>query len=505
MEPPPSWWVLTYSNHTRSWNELYVCAFTNFPDHLWMAYAFHKPTRKAIWRVVRGKQVFCGYKYIWDTPIIVEQNRPGDTDDHVWLLQRLESDRHIWYYLFAPLGPYGLEIQGPLMHVPPPEIHLWSEKVIVGTNDKGIFSTNTFSGPGGPPPVWRTINGGLYSLQIRQLHADPLGLQYRQYCIAGPTETITLYQRVPPVSPAWIPILTMPQARALTGSTGGRIRWVTTNINRPAYLYVAYSGDVAGDNNVWLLRSPNYGATWTAHPIYSGNAYNTGCIKCGILRGSSPHPQGNVVYCTVNHYVGGRSYIYRSFDNGDSWSNGGYTGLMIARHNIEVDPTDHSIVYMGGFDTDYFPRRLFRSTDHGATWVNISDSEKLGIFIDAYPANLWIDPTHPQFLRVLQDNHVWTTPDSGGTWEDWGSTQINVARHTALRENPNRLYLAKHTSAPGPPPSPLNHVIFVSDTHGIYMEGKAGANAWHFDGMGDSIPYNCGGVCLQGMQLFPPY
>ncbi|GAI76469.1 unnamed protein product, partial [marine sediment metagenome] len=148
MEPPPSWWVLTYLNHTRSWNELYVQAWTNFPDHLSMAYAYHKPRRQGIWRVIRGKEVFCGYKYIWDTPIIVHQNRPGDTYDHIWLLQRLESDRHIWYYLFAPLGPYGLEIQGPLMHVPPPEVHLWTSRMYVGTKEKGIFYTDSFTGPG---------------------------------------------------------------------------------------------------------------------------------------------------------------------------------------------------------------------------------------------------------------------------------------------------------------------------------------------------------------------
>ncbi|MBA7639360.1 hypothetical protein ES703_47018 [subsurface metagenome] len=505
MEPPPSWWVLTYLNHTRSWNELYVCAFTNFPDHLWMAYAYHKPRRQGIWRVVRGKEVFCGYKYIWDTPIIVEQNRPGDTSDHVWLLQRLESDRHIWYYLFAPLGPYGLEIQGPLMHVPPPEIHLWSEKVIVGTQEKGIFYTDTFSGPGGPPPVWQTLNGGLYSLKIWQLARDPLGIQHRQYCLAGEAADRTLYQRIPPSAPGWTRILTAADGEALTSTTTGRLLWVTTNVNHPAYLYVLFRGFTT-QHTAWLLRSPDYGATWTAHPIYLGTwFYQAGNLSIGIVQGASPHDPGNVIYATVNHFAGGRSYIYRSFDNGTTWTAGDFTDIMLEPCRCLVDPTDQAIVYMGGFGAGFFPRRLFRSTDHGATWLNISDGEKLGTFIYQFPANLWIDPTNHDFLRVLQDNHVWTSPDSGANWEDWGLTDVNVARHTATWENPNRLYLARHTSGAFPPAGPLNHVIFVSDTHGIYMEGKAGANAWAVDGMGDSIPYNCGGVSLQGMMLFPPY
>ncbi|GAH30601.1 unnamed protein product, partial [marine sediment metagenome] len=289
MEPPPSWWALTHLSHTRSWSELYVQAFTNFPDHLWMAYAFHKPRRQAIWRVVRGKDVFCGYKYIWDTPIIVEQNRPGDTDDHVWLLQQLESHRHIWYYLFAPLGPYGLEIQGPLMHVPPPEVHLWTSKMIVGTNQKGIFYTWSFTGPGGDHPVWKTYNGGLYSLDIWQLCPDPLGVEYRHYCIAGVGTNRILYKRVPPIAPGWFPILTAAQACTLTGTTGGTLRWITTNVNHPSYLYVLFTGTI-DHLQAFLLRSPDYGATWTAHDISVGvYLYSTGNLSIGILQGSSPH------------------------------------------------------------------------------------------------------------------------------------------------------------------------------------------------------------------------
>ncbi|GAJ18032.1 unnamed protein product, partial [marine sediment metagenome] len=148
---------------------------------------------------------------------------------------------------------------------------------------------------------------------------------------------------------------------------------------------------------------------------------------------------------------------------------------------------------------------LYRSTDHGATIQDIKPASPFGPFIGPARGLLWINPADHQFLRALQDNHIWTTQDSGANWHDWGSTQIHVARHIATWENPDRLYLAKHNSATFPPAGPLNHVIFVSDTHGIYMEGKAGEHPYFEDGGGDSIPYNCGGVCLQGIQLFPPY
>ncbi|GAH93089.1 unnamed protein product, partial [marine sediment metagenome] len=87
----------------------------------------------------------------------------------------------------------------------------------------------------------------------------------------------------------------------------------------------------------------------------------------------------------------------------------------------------------------------------------------LGIFIILYIANLWIDPTAPTFLRVLQDGHVWTTQDAGATWDDWGTTEYLVTQHTALWENPHRLYLARDSSAPPPGNWRSQHVIFASD------------------------------------------
>ncbi|GAI74290.1 unnamed protein product, partial [marine sediment metagenome] len=55
-----------------------------------------------------------------------------------------------------------------------------------------------------------------------------------------------LYQRVPPLKPGWFPILTTPQAEALTDTTDGRIVWVKTNINHPGSIFVLYYGDTNG-------------------------------------------------------------------------------------------------------------------------------------------------------------------------------------------------------------------------------------------------------------------
>ena len=111
------WWVLTSLQKLPTSHSLRIYASTNIADHLSMAWAYHCPSRKPIYIRVRGTLKQCGYKYIWDTPNIEDQTEPSDTLSHSWLLETLTSGATIWFYLWAPAGPYGLEIQSPLFFV----------------------------------------------------------------------------------------------------------------------------------------------------------------------------------------------------------------------------------------------------------------------------------------------------------------------------------------------------------------------------------------------------
>lgn len=108
------WWVETFLNTEQDAYSLWVLAKTNYADHLFLSWSYRHPARQPILVVVRGVHKRCGYKYIWDTPNIVEQNTTGDTLVHQFHLTSLEAPSHIWFYLWAPDGPYGLEIQSPL-------------------------------------------------------------------------------------------------------------------------------------------------------------------------------------------------------------------------------------------------------------------------------------------------------------------------------------------------------------------------------------------------------
>ncbi|GAI50392.1 unnamed protein product, partial [marine sediment metagenome] len=111
---PKHWWIILGLGLEIDFTSLRVFASTDVEDHLYMAWATWPPTEREIWRIVRGKRVFCGIKYIWDSPNIAEQTDEGDTLMHRFYLPGLPTMSTIYWYLNAPGGPYGLEIQGPL-------------------------------------------------------------------------------------------------------------------------------------------------------------------------------------------------------------------------------------------------------------------------------------------------------------------------------------------------------------------------------------------------------
>lgn len=108
------WWVLRSLLITPATYACEVACVTSDADHVYVAYAPWRPARHPIYRTFRGRTHLCGYQYIWDTPTIAEQTEPGDTLQHTINLAPLTPETTYWAYVFAPDGPYGLEIQGPL-------------------------------------------------------------------------------------------------------------------------------------------------------------------------------------------------------------------------------------------------------------------------------------------------------------------------------------------------------------------------------------------------------
>lgn len=494
-------WTITYLAHEIGTTYIFVSSNTSKPGHLTVSWSYHRPGREIIYRTVRGKLIRCGYRYIWDTPNLVEQQEEGDTMIHGFLLENLVPDSDIWYYQHEAQPPSEWECQGSLhmlhtLYVGAPGAYLYFASRL-----KGIFRTTTFSGIPGPPPIWVPDNVGLLSLAISQAALDPFIPEHRRYLIAGPH----LYRHFNDVvgAPAnAITILTWPEAIALTGSVDGDILWVHPNRRHPGMLHVLWNSQM-GDNGFWHLRSLDYGEHWTAHQIIDHFLnYNAGNIMAGFDKGTSEHPEGAVLYAAINYELSAKPYLARSFDQGATWEtvNGPDQARGEFRPRLWVDPSNQAVLYMGCHP--FFPK-LYRSEDHGDTWNRIDQGEAITITLEngAYHAVLRTHYADPNLVRLFTRFLVFTSLDYCESWEGTENLAEPLRTGRFTTDNPNFLYLAKVVSGLSPPAAHGPSVIFVSENEGLSFYPKAGANPHLDDGGGDSIPYNCGGAADDGILI----
>jgi hypothetical protein len=111
--------------------------------------------------------------------------------------------------------------------------------------------------------------------------------------------------------------------------------------------------------------------------------------------------------------------LFKSSDGAESWSRlpGTFRGIY---STAAVDPMAPSTIYAIGPRDDGVPaRRLQRSDDGGATWVNLSDAGSPQI--EGYEAFVWFDATvTPSTVYAWGvkggDLHVYRSSDRGETW-----------------------------------------------------------------------------------------
>jgi photosystem II stability/assembly factor-like uncharacterized protein len=183
----------------------------------------------------------------------------------------------------------------------------------------------------------------------------------------------------------------------------GRIADFAVNPENHSEIYV---GVAAG--NIW--KTTNNGTTWS--PIFdSYGAYAIGSIE---IDPTNPY----VVWAGTgenNHQrqLGYGDGIYKSEDGGASWKN---MGLKDSRQigMIAIDPRNSDIVYVAAEGSIWGPggdRGLYKTTDRGKTWNKVLDiSENTGV------NNVVMDPRNPDVLYATSEQrrrHVYTKIGGG--------------------------------------------------------------------------------------------
>lgn len=118
------------------------------------------------------------------------------------------------------------------------------------------------------------------------------------------------------------------------------------------------------------------------------------------------------VYVATAPYSTFRGHIFRTTDGGDSWIN--ITGSLPDRFfsDIAVDPNDDNTVYITfyGFGSGH----VYKSTDSGDSWNDIT-----GSLPDVPTVSAIVDPYNSNHVYVGNDLGVYVSTDGGTTWDNF--------------------------------------------------------------------------------------
>jgi PKD repeat protein len=214
----------------------------------------------------------------------------------------------------------------------------------------------------------------------------------------------------------------------VNSSSGWTARFSHSSVAMPDGSIVLMGGDERGmgtwKNDVW--RSTDNGATWTqvnASAGWTGRSFHTSVVM----------RDGSIVLMGGYALGGLKNDVWRSTDNGATWTqvnaSAGWTGRSQAS---SVAMPDGSIVLMGGDDGSFSTSKndVWRSTDNGATWTQITASaEWVGRYSHTSAAMpdgsiVLIGGFTPNGIM----NDMWRSTDNGATW-----TQVNAGAGWTVR------------------------------------------------------------------------
>jgi photosystem II stability/assembly factor-like uncharacterized protein len=199
-----------------------------------------------------------------------------------------------------------------------------------------------------------------------------------------------------------------------TSGLSGRLGWKTPLVIDPASTGTGLTSTLYLGSHL-LFRSTNSAGSWTAisGDLTNGNQ-GVGAVVFGTITTIAVAPSNrNTIYIGTDD-----SNVWVTRNAGSTYTriDAGLPDLWVTR--VAVDPTNDAIAYatLSGFRVDQPLPHVFRTTNHGATWSDISTD-----LPDAPVNEIIVDPSQTSTLFVGTDVGVFVSRDTGASWEPLGT------------------------------------------------------------------------------------
>lgn len=211
-------------------------------------------------------------------------------------------------------------------------------------------------------------------------------------------------------------------------SSNDRKNWNTPVVFDPNNSSILYYGSNK------LYRSTNKAVSWSpiSPDLTNGPGLN---LTYGTLTTISVSPlNSDIIYTGTDD---GNAWV--TTDAGDNWQsiNTGLPNRWVTR--VAADPWEENTVYVtfSGYRWNEYIPHIFKSTDNGQNWIDISSN------LPEVPINdIIIDPMDNQTLYIANDAGAFVSQNSGESWEVMGSNLPLVAVNDLDIHNETRKIVA---------------------------------------------------------------
>jgi hypothetical protein len=292
---------------------------------------------------------------------------------------------------------------------------------ITTTPDDSLILTGGFDGAALKNDVWLSTDKGISWTMVKDNNLVGWNKRRGHTTVSLPDNSIVLmggYDNAIRRNDVWRSTdngATWTQMTAAAGWTG---RYEHSSVSLADGSIVLMGGDLDGGatlkQDVW--HSLDMGATWHEHPVGAPWWSNRNA------HGSVAMPDGSIVLMAGNTSLAYLNDVWRSTDKGATWTQMTAAAGWAKRTNAgTASMADGSIITMGGvLWGGAASNDVWRSTDNGATWTQMTAHAG---WADRYYIHRGCDSLTDNSILVTGGydggtyyNDTWRSTDNGATW-----------------------------------------------------------------------------------------